>query len=377
MPSYTGTPTRPEDSNYIYNFNGWSPSIVAATANATYTAQYTATAKPAGTTYYTITWKNWDGSTLKTDSVEKGKTPSYSGTPTRPADSSYTYTFNGWSPSIVAATANATYTAQYTATAKPTYYTITWKNWDGSTLKTTTVQEGATPSYGGTPTRPADSFTYTFKGWSPSIVAATRNATYTAEYTPKSKYNYNIKFISEPYGNGGKSVYFIETNNTNPYSITANIVDSNGNDVSGLGMGISSSFRDVQFTDEDEFYVGNGIPMVQAPTKAGNLTFKIYEENPDTGMKITVYSKTVKVKDYAAEKIAWRQRVIQNVCTNSMTNQEKMHAICGYILTNFKYPKVDSSGYVMLLQDAGTPYWVRKEIDSALSPQTLEILVQI
>jgi len=155
-PSYSGTPTRPEDSNYTYTFKGWTPSVTAASANTTYTAQYTATPKSSGTTYYTIIWKNWDGSILKTQTVDKGTKPSYSGTPTRPSDSNYTYTFKGWSPTIVAANANATYTAQYTAVPKTstTKYTITWKNWDGSVLKTQTVSKGTKPSYSGTPTRP-------------------------------------------------------------------------------------------------------------------------------------------------------------------------------------------------------------------------------
>ena len=189
-PSYSGTPTRPEDSNYTYTFKGWTPSVTAASANTTYTAQYTATPKSSGTTYYTIIWKNWDGSILKTQTVDKGTKPSYSGTPTRPSDSNYTYTFKGWSPTIVAANANATYTAQYTAVPKTstTKYTITWKNWDGSVLKTQTVSKGTKPSYSGTPTRPADSkYTYTFKGWSPTVVAANSNATYTAQYTAVAK----------------------------------------------------------------------------------------------------------------------------------------------------------------------------------------------
>ena len=47
MPAYTGaTPVRPEDDSYTYTFNGWSPTIVAATADADYTAVYTATEKP-------------------------------------------------------------------------------------------------------------------------------------------------------------------------------------------------------------------------------------------------------------------------------------------------------------------------------------------
>lgn len=69
---------------------------------------------------YTVTWLNHDGSVLKTDTVTEGETPAYSGTtPAKAEDDSYTYTFSGWTPAIVAATANATYTATFTATAKP------------------------------------------------------------------------------------------------------------------------------------------------------------------------------------------------------------------------------------------------------------------
>ena len=66
---------------------------------------------------YTITFANWDGTTLQTIQVEEGQTPVYTGsTPTRPSDSQYNYTFNGWTPAITEATANTTYTATYTAT---------------------------------------------------------------------------------------------------------------------------------------------------------------------------------------------------------------------------------------------------------------------
>ncbi len=91
---------------------------------------------------YTITWKNWDGTTLATTSVLKGATPSYTGaTPTRPSTAQYTYTFSGWTPSITAATANKTYTATYTATPR---YTITF-NANGGLIPTN-GNMGNTPS---------------------------------------------------------------------------------------------------------------------------------------------------------------------------------------------------------------------------------------
>lgn len=74
---------------------------------------------------YTITWANYDGTVLETDTVTEGETPTYEGaTPTRAADDQYTYTFKGWDKTVVAATADTTYTAQYTQTAietEPSY----------------------------------------------------------------------------------------------------------------------------------------------------------------------------------------------------------------------------------------------------------------
>ena len=66
---------------------------------------------------YTITWVNYDGTTLATTQVAEGEMPEYTGaTPVREADSEYTYTFAGWEPEVVAATDDATYTATYDET---------------------------------------------------------------------------------------------------------------------------------------------------------------------------------------------------------------------------------------------------------------------
>ena len=70
---------------------------------------------------FTVTWKNWDGTTLETDEdVKSGVTPTYDGnTPEKPEDDDYVYEFSGWSPALSGVSKDATYTATYTAVAKP------------------------------------------------------------------------------------------------------------------------------------------------------------------------------------------------------------------------------------------------------------------
>ena len=134
---------------------------------------------------YTVTWKNYDGTTLETDEdVEEGTTPSYDGaTPTKTATAQYSYTFSGWDTTPVAVTGNATYTAQFTETTNT--YTVTWVDGDGNTLKTDTVAYGKTPVYSGaTPTKTATAqYTYTFSGWDKAIAAVTGDVTYTAQFS--------------------------------------------------------------------------------------------------------------------------------------------------------------------------------------------------
>lgn len=65
--------------------------------------------------------------------------------------------------------------------------TITWNNYDGTLLGTSTVNQGQQPKYPTDlpkPTRPADeNYKYAFKGWSPALGTVTSATTYTAQYT--------------------------------------------------------------------------------------------------------------------------------------------------------------------------------------------------
>ena len=62
-------------------------------------------------TIYTITWQDEDGNVIKTDEVEQGTTPAFTGTtPTKMATNEYTYEFAGWLPKIQPATKDICYT---------------------------------------------------------------------------------------------------------------------------------------------------------------------------------------------------------------------------------------------------------------------------
>ena len=169
-------------------------------ASVTITANFTAV------TTYTITWKNWDGSTLSTSKVNKGATPSYSGaTPTRPSTAQYAYTFSGWTPAITAATANKTYTATYTQTLRK--YSITVNS---SNVSQGTAAGGGTYDYGtnhqitATPNE-----CYRFTQWSdgnmdnPRTITVTGDATYTAEF---EQIQYTIEAQSADAGQGSATV---------------------------------------------------------------------------------------------------------------------------------------------------------------------------
>ena len=170
---------------------------------------------------YTVTWKNHDGSqTLKTDTnVSSGTKPLYNGsTPTKDADAQFTYSFNGWSAApnqtvgvsaanLPAVSGNVTYYAAFAPTTRS--YSVVWKNWDNSILRTDTLSYGTVPNYGGIPTKPANgSTTYTFNGWSPAISKVTGSVVYTATFTE------NAPTVAD--GTYGNNSVAVEDFNYNP-----------------------------------------------------------------------------------------------------------------------------------------------------------------
>ena len=193
LPSYDGlTPTKPNDAQYNYVFNGWYPEISAVTSDITYTATYQEELRK-----YTITWVDEDGTVLETDNdVPYGTTPEYNDAlPTKESTDAYNYIFDGWDEEIVAVTGDATYKATYKEELRK--YTITWVDEDGTSLKSEEVAYGETPSYGeNDPTKDStNTHTYTFNGWSPNVIAVSGDATYTATYLEQVR-TYTVTWLN-------------------------------------------------------------------------------------------------------------------------------------------------------------------------------------
>ena len=71
-----------------------------------------------------ITWVI-DGKVVAEEDYLKGTMPSFKDSTDKAPDDNYRYTFTGWSPEVVVAEEDATYTAQYSETAR-VFYTITF-----------------------------------------------------------------------------------------------------------------------------------------------------------------------------------------------------------------------------------------------------------
>jgi len=178
MPTFDGT-IPPHDG---LEFKGWDPEVVPVDGDATYTAKYKA---PEPT--FTITWKNWDGSTLATSVVYGAQTPVYSGpAPTKESDDYYDYMFAGWSPKVGPANYIRTYTAQFTGIRKT--YTVTWEHPLDGVIYTEIVNAGdyavynrAEPTF---PDNPVTGVRKKFYGWSPNanVTKILKDTTFLAEF---------------------------------------------------------------------------------------------------------------------------------------------------------------------------------------------------
>ncbi len=172
--TYNGSATPPSNpSRTGYTFAGWSGSYTNVAANQTITATYNINS-------YNVTFKDYDGTTLKTQVVNYGSAA------TPPADPSRTgYSFAGWSGTYTNVTSAQTVTATYNINA----YTVRFLDWDGTVLKTQSVNYGAAATAPANPSRTG----YTFAGWDKSFTSiGAADLDVTATYSINS---YTVRFL--------------------------------------------------------------------------------------------------------------------------------------------------------------------------------------
>ena len=168
---YTTNGSTPTESSNKYNgsfvLNGAATVKAVAMQNCRYNSHVSSYGITV--TKHTVTFKDWNGTVLKTQSVY------HTGAATAPANPTRTgYTFTGWDKAFTNVTADLVVTAQYSINT----YTVTFKDWNGTVLKTQQVQYGGAATAPANPTRTG----YTFTGWDKAFTNVTANLVVTAQY---------------------------------------------------------------------------------------------------------------------------------------------------------------------------------------------------
>jgi surface antigen len=120
------------------------------------------------------TFKNWDDSVLSTQLLWRGTAAQAPTTPTRTG-----YVFSGWESSFSNVTADITVYAAFVPEAQVPAYTVTFKDWNGTTLKTQSVRKGTAASAPTNPVRDG----YAFIGWDKAFDFIDGDLTVTAQYS--------------------------------------------------------------------------------------------------------------------------------------------------------------------------------------------------
>lgn len=142
-------------------FKAWDKGFSRITADLTVNALYTISS-------FTVTFKNWDGSTLSTQSLGYGEAAVAPADPVRSG-----YVFKGWDKSFDNVSEDMVVTAQFAKT-----YTVTFVDWDGALIDITEVESGMAAEAPADPLRNG----YTFSGWDKDLANITADVTVTAQY---------------------------------------------------------------------------------------------------------------------------------------------------------------------------------------------------
>ena len=165
--NYKASATAPKDlpSRKGYSFVGWDKDYKSVTSDMMVAAQYTINR-------YRVTFFDYDGSTIVIQYVPYGGKASAPDDPERKG-----YDFSGWDRDFSNVLSAISVTAQY---EKKTF-TVIFKNYDGSVLKTEVVEYGKKP----TPPEVDQREGYVFTGWDSEFTGITGDTVIVAQYSPE------------------------------------------------------------------------------------------------------------------------------------------------------------------------------------------------
>jgi hypothetical protein len=132
---------------------------------------------------YTVTFVDWDGRLIKTEQVPYGGSATAPAAPTRSG-----YAFTGWDRTYTNVTGDLTVKAQYQQDVQEAVYTVTFADWDGKVLKKQKVKKGGSATAPAKPSRAG----YTFTGWDRKYTNVQGDITVKAQYKAKT---YTVTFV--------------------------------------------------------------------------------------------------------------------------------------------------------------------------------------
>ena len=130
----------------------------------------------------TVTFNDYDGTTIDTSTVFEGNDATPPADPTRVG-----YHFTGWSDSYLNVQSDKTLVAQYEINT----YTVRFLDYDGSVLNTQTIAHGSDATPPADPTREG----YRFTGWQGDYTDITADTDITATYVEASAVTHFVTFL--------------------------------------------------------------------------------------------------------------------------------------------------------------------------------------
>jgi uncharacterized repeat protein (TIGR02543 family) len=153
-----------------YTFSGWDKAFNNVTSDLTVAAVYVIKT-------YIVTFMDYDGTPLKTVTVNHGEAAAAPPNPERDG-----YIFTGWDAEFDNVTSRLTVTAEYIINYTIETYIVIFASWNGIMLKSETVEHGSSATAPIPPARDG----YTFTGWDKAFDSVTSNLAVTALYEASS-----------------------------------------------------------------------------------------------------------------------------------------------------------------------------------------------